>query len=82
FNFFSKVYLARDVHTKCLCAIKVCEKSLIHREKMQKAILREKQIMKSLTEKQSKFFIKLLSTFQDDTRLCMFRKYIRTILSK
>ena len=51
--------------------MKVCEKSHIHREKMQKAILREKQIMKYLTEKQSKFFIKLLSTFQDDTRLCM-----------
>ena len=66
------MYLARDVHTKCLCAVKVCEKSHIHREKMHKAILREKQIMKYLTEKQSKFIIKLLSTFQDDTRLCMY----------
>ncbi|KAH9501705.1 Sterile alpha and TIR motif-containing protein 1 [Dermatophagoides farinae] len=72
---FSVVYLARDVHTKCLCAVKVCEKSHIHREKMHKAILREKQIMKYLTEKQSKFIIKLLSTFQDDTRLFFVLNY-------
>lgn len=39
---------------------------------MQKAILREKQIMKYLAEKQSLFCVKLLSTFQDDTRLCLF----------
>ncbi|UXI14602.1 hypothetical protein NH340_JMT00545 [Sarcoptes scabiei] len=42
---------------------------------MQKAILREKQIMKYLAEKQSLFCVKLLSTFQDDTRLFFVLNY-------
>ena len=54
------------MHTKSLCAVKVCEKDHITKENMQKAILREKQIMKYLSEKQSIFVIKLLSTFQDE----------------
>ena len=65
-----QVYLARDTVSKMDVAVKVCEKSHIYRERMQKAILREKHIMRILTETPSPFIIQLYCTFQDETRLC------------
>lgn len=51
--------------------VKVCEKRHILREKKQKAIMREKQIMNILNNHCSPFFIKLHCTFQDTDRLCI-----------
>lgn len=49
----------------------MCEKRHILREKKQKAIMREKQIMNILNNHPSPFFIKLYCTFQDTDRLCI-----------
>lgn len=74
---FSTVYLAKEVNTRMKCAIKVCEKRLIRREKKQLAIMRERQIMKILTDNPSPFFIKLICTFQDDDRLFFVMNYAK-----
>lgn len=74
---FSMVYLAKDIHSNRECAIKVCEKRHILREKKQKAIMREKQIMNILNNHPSPFFIKLYCTFQDDDRLYFVMNYAK-----
>ncbi|GFU45206.1 hypothetical protein TNCV_4236321 [Trichonephila clavipes] len=68
---FSMVYLAKDIHSNKEYAIKVCDKRHILREKKQKAIMREKQILNILNNHPSPFFIKLYCTFQDADRLCI-----------
>lgn len=72
---FSMVYLAKDVHTEREYAIKVCDKLHILREKKQKAVMREKQIMNILNNHPSPFFIKLYCAFQDLDRLYFVMNY-------
>lgn len=74
---FSMVYLAKDIHSNRECAIKVCEKSHIMREKKQKAIMREKQIMNILNSNPSPLFIQLFCTFQDANRLYFVMNYAK-----
>ncbi|GIX77747.1 3-phosphoinositide-dependent protein kinase 1 [Caerostris darwini] len=74
---FSTVYLAKDVHSNKEYAIKVCQKKHILRERKQKAIMREKQIMNILNNHPSPFFIKLYCTFQDSDRLYFVMSYAK-----
>ncbi|XP_013786809.1 3-phosphoinositide-dependent protein kinase 1-like isoform X2 [Limulus polyphemus] len=74
---FSMVYLAKDIRSGKEYAIKVCEKVHILREKKQKAIMREKQIMNILNDHPSPFFIKLFCTFQDTDRLYFVMNYAK-----
>ncbi|XP_023241912.1 3-phosphoinositide-dependent protein kinase 1-like [Centruroides sculpturatus] len=74
---FSTVYLGKDVQSNKEYAIKVCEKRHIIREKKQKAIMREKQIMNILNNHPSPFFIKLYCTFQDSDRLYFVMSYAK-----
>ncbi|XP_015906591.1 3-phosphoinositide-dependent protein kinase 1 isoform X1 [Parasteatoda tepidariorum] len=74
---FSMVYLAKDIHSNKEYAIKVCEKTHILREKKQKAVMREKQIMNILNNHPSPFFIKLYCTFQDADRLYFVMNYAK-----
>ncbi|KAG8189288.1 hypothetical protein JTE90_019048 [Oedothorax gibbosus] len=74
---FSMVYLAKDIYSNKEYAIKVCEKRHILREKKQKAIMREKQIMNILNNHPSPFFIKLNCTFQDTDRLYFVMSYAK-----
>ncbi|GFU05835.1 3-phosphoinositide-dependent protein kinase 1 [Nephila pilipes] len=74
---FSMVYLAKDIHSNKEYAIKVCEKRHILREKKQKAVMREKQILNILNNHPSPFFIKLYCTFQDTDRLYFVMNYAK-----
>lgn len=74
---FSTVYLAKDVKTRLEYAIKVCEKRLIVKEKKQQAVMREKKILKILTDNPSPFFITLCCTFQDINRLFFVMDYAK-----
>ncbi|XP_035229482.1 3-phosphoinositide-dependent protein kinase 1-like [Stegodyphus dumicola] len=74
---FSMVYLAKDIHSNKEYAIKVCEKRHILREKKQKAVMREKQILNILNNHPSPFFIKLYCTFQDSDRLYFVMNYAK-----
>lgn len=66
------MFRAKDAHGKdpTEYAIKVCEKMFIQKERKVAAIMREKQIMNILNQHPSPFFVKLLASFQDETRLC------------
>ncbi|KAH8037035.1 hypothetical protein HPB51_008459 [Rhipicephalus microplus] len=66
---FSMVYLAKEVRTNKEYAIKVCYKQHIIREKKQRAIMREKQILRILSARPHPFFIRLHSTFHDANKL-------------
>ncbi|XP_049523507.1 3-phosphoinositide-dependent protein kinase 1-like isoform X2 [Dermacentor silvarum] len=66
---FSMVYLAKEIRTNKEYAIKVCYKQHIIREKKQRAIMREKQILRILSARPHPFFIRLHSTFHDANKL-------------
>nr|BAK64411.1 phosphoinositide-dependent protein kinase-1 [Haemaphysalis longicornis] len=66
---FSMVYLAKEIRTNKEYAIKVCYKQHILREKKQRAIMREKQILRILSARPHPFFIRLHSTFHDANKL-------------
>uniref|UniRef100_V5HPR9 3-phosphoinositide-dependent protein kinase 1 n=1 Tax=Ixodes ricinus TaxID=34613 RepID=V5HPR9_IXORI len=66
---FSMVYLAKEIRTNKEYAIKVCYKHHILREKKQRAIMREKQILRILSTRPHPFFIRLHSTFHDANKL-------------
>ncbi|RWS28968.1 3-phosphoinositide-dependent protein kinase 1-like protein [Leptotrombidium deliense] len=74
---FSMVCVAKEIKTKRIHAIKICEKSVIRREKKQEAIMREKDIMFILNENPSPFVIKLYATFQDVDRLYFVMNYAK-----
>ncbi|XP_054155103.1 3-phosphoinositide-dependent protein kinase 1-like [Oppia nitens] len=74
---FSTVFLGVEVHRSYEVAIKVCEKALIRREKKENAIFREKTCLHMLTINPSPFFIQLLCTFQDETRLFFVMNYAK-----
>ncbi|GAV05973.1 hypothetical protein RvY_16019 [Ramazzottius varieornatus] len=74
---FSTVYLARDIHTSKQWAIKVCEKMHIKREKKEKSIMREKEIMQLLGLHPSPFFVKLFCSFPDQYRLYFVMTYAK-----
>lgn len=63
------VYLAKEIRTNKEYAIKVCYKQHIIREKKQRAIMREKQILRILSARPHPFFIRLHSTFHDANKL-------------
>jgi 3-phosphoinositide dependent protein kinase-1 len=63
---FSSVFLAREVGSGKEFAIKMCEKSLILREKKQEYIKSEKDILVKITnewDEKRPFFVRLHSTF-------------------
>ncbi|XP_055321100.1 3-phosphoinositide-dependent protein kinase 1 isoform X3 [Sitodiplosis mosellana] len=64
---FSSVYIAQDIHTKKEVAIKVCEKQLIIREKKERYVKREREVMHMLSNTSG--FVSLLCTFQDTRNL-------------
>lgn len=64
---FSTVYLAKDIHTNKEVAIKVCEKQLIIREKKERYIKREREVMHMLSGQPG--FVNLICTFQDQKNL-------------
>jgi len=69
---FSTVYLIKDTLHKKEYAAKICSKAHIVREKKQKAVMREKDILILIKDKwnpRSPFFVKLISTFQDTESL-------------
>ncbi|XP_037048923.1 3-phosphoinositide-dependent protein kinase 1 isoform X2 [Bradysia coprophila] len=72
---FSTVYLAKDIHTSREYAIKVCEKSLILREKKQQYIKREREIMNKLSCVPG--FVNLFCTFQDGKNLYFVMTYAK-----
>ncbi|XP_021929412.1 3-phosphoinositide-dependent protein kinase 1 isoform X3 [Zootermopsis nevadensis] len=77
---FSTVYLAKDIHNGKECAIKVCEKRHILRERKGQYIRREKEVLNllSLNHKPSvPFFVKLQCTFQDVERLYFVLTYAK-----
>ncbi|ESN99226.1 hypothetical protein HELRODRAFT_189040 [Helobdella robusta] len=63
---FSTVYLAKEINTNRECAVKVLEKSHILKEKKEKYVTREKDILLKINHP---FFIKLYFTFQDEGNL-------------
>lgn len=72
---FSVVYLARDIHTSKECAIKVCEKQQIIREKKQEYIKREREALNRLSGIPG--FLNLFCTFQDPRNLYFVMTYAR-----
>ncbi|RWS14671.1 3-phosphoinositide-dependent protein kinase 1-like protein [Dinothrombium tinctorium] len=74
---FSMVCVAKEINTKRIHAIKICEKSLIRKEKKHEAIMREKDIMYILNLNPSPFVIKLYATFQDVDRLYFVMNYAK-----
>ncbi|XP_053211857.1 3-phosphoinositide-dependent protein kinase 1-like [Panonychus citri] len=66
---FSMVALAVDINTKQKYAIKICEKRQLLKEKKDKAIMREKDILNLLDLHSSPYFIRLHFSFQDAYRL-------------
>ncbi|KAK2176381.1 hypothetical protein NP493_665g02009 [Ridgeia piscesae] len=63
---YSTVFLAREESTGKKYAIKVLEKAHIIREKKEKYVKREKEVLQKINHP---FFIKLYFTFQDKSRL-------------
>jgi len=77
---FSTVYLAKDIHTGKECAIKVCEKRHILRERKGQYVKREKEVLHILSLNQKPnvpFFVKLQCTFQDMERLYFVLTYAK-----
>lgn len=77
---FSTVYLAKDIHNGKECAIKVCEKRHILRERKGQYIKREKEVLHILSLNQKPnvpFFVKLQCTFQDTERLYFVLTYAK-----
>lgn len=77
---FSTVYLAKDIHNNKECAIKVCEKRHILRERKGQYIKREKEVLTILSLNHSPkvpFFVKLQCTFQDTERLYFVLTYAK-----
>lgn len=74
---FSMVFKARRVADGHICAIKICEKRCIRREKKIDAIHREKLVMKELDKERNPYFIRLFSTFHDDERLYFVMTYAK-----
>ncbi|PNF27809.1 3-phosphoinositide-dependent protein kinase 1 [Cryptotermes secundus] len=77
---FSTVYLAKDIHNSKECAIKVCEKRHILRERKGQYIKREKEVLTILSLNHNPkvpFFVKLQCTFQDMERLYFVLTYAK-----
>nr|AXS78241.1 3-phosphoinositide-dependent protein kinase 1 [Anisakis simplex] len=76
---FSTVYLAREVSSGKEYAIKVLNKDLIRRHDKVKSVMREKNVMTSITYLHGghPFFVSLYCTFQDPTRLYFAMTYAR-----
>lgn len=72
---FSVVYLAKDVHTSKECAIKVCEKQQIMRERKQEYVKREREALNRLSGAPG--FLNLYCTFQDPRHLYFVMSYAR-----
>ncbi|XP_001863432.2 3-phosphoinositide-dependent protein kinase 1 isoform X1 [Culex quinquefasciatus] len=72
---FSVVYLAKDIHTSKECAIKVCEKQQIVREKKQDYVKREREALNRLSGISG--FLNLYCTFQDPRNLYFVMTYAR-----
>lgn len=78
---FSTVYLAKEVKTNKEVAIKICNKNHIIREKKQKAVMREKEILCKIKDGWSPtapFFVKLISSFQDAESLYFVLTYAKS----
>jgi len=77
---FSTVYLCKEVNNQKECAIKVCNKNLIMREKKSKAILREKEAMLKLLSEWSQtapYFVRLYATFKNEENLYFVLSYAK-----
>lgn len=74
---YSMVYLAKEIRTNKEYAVKVCYKQHILRERKQKAIMREKQILRILSTRPHPFFIRLHSTFHDADKLYFVVSYAK-----
>uniref|UniRef100_A0A915BZX3 3-phosphoinositide-dependent protein kinase 1 n=2 Tax=Parascaris univalens TaxID=6257 RepID=A0A915BZX3_PARUN len=76
---FSTVYLAQEVSSGKEYAIKVVNKDLIRRHDKVKSVMREKDVMTSITHLHGghPFFVSLYCTFQDPTRLYFAMTYAR-----
>lgn len=77
---FSTVYLAKDIHSSKECAVKVCEKRHILRERKGQYVKREKEVLHILSLNQKPnvpFFVKLQCTFQDTERLYFVLTYAK-----
>ncbi|VDM42889.1 unnamed protein product [Toxocara canis] len=76
---FSTVYLAQEVSTGKEYAIKVLNKDLIRRHDKVKSVMREKDVMTSITYLHGghPFFVSLYCTFQDPTRLYFAMTYAK-----
>ncbi|XP_069701352.1 3-phosphoinositide-dependent protein kinase 1 isoform X3 [Periplaneta americana] len=77
---FSTVYLAKDIHNGRECAIKVCDKRHILRERKGQYIKREKEVLNILSANHKPtvpFFVKLQCTFQDMERLYFVLTYAK-----
>lgn len=72
---FSTVYLAKEISTDKEYAIKVLEKKHIMREKKTQYVMREKEVLASVSN--HPFFIRLYCTFQDTDRLYFVLSYAR-----
>lgn len=72
---FSVVYLAKDIHTSKECAIKVCEKQQIVREKKQDYVKREREALNRLSGIPG--FLNLYCTFQDPRNLYFVMTFAR-----
>jgi serine/threonine protein kinase len=69
---FGNVYLARDMKTNFLIAMKVLEKSLIRNLKAERQIVREIKIHSFLNHEN---IIKLYGVFHDDDKIYMILEY-------
>ncbi|XP_055601642.1 3-phosphoinositide-dependent protein kinase 1 isoform X1 [Uranotaenia lowii] len=70
---YSVVYLAKDIHTGKEYAVKVCEKSLIVRERKQDYVKREREALNKLSGLPG--FLNLYCTFQDPRKLYFVMTY-------
>merc|ERR1711874_139090 len=69
---FSCVFLAKDIRSAKEVAIKVCDKNQIRKEKKTEYILRERDILKHLTDNWNTnvpYFVRLHASFHDSHRL-------------
>ncbi|KFD51983.1 hypothetical protein M513_07115 [Trichuris suis] len=66
---FSSVFAGIEAATGRECAIKVCEKQLIRRERKVPYVMREKDAMTILNRHPHPFVVRLFCTFQDEGRL-------------
>ncbi|KHJ48922.1 hypothetical protein D918_00027 [Trichuris suis] len=69
---FSSVFAGIEAATGRECAIKVCEKQLIRRERKVPYVMREKDAMTILNRHPHPFVVRLFCTFQDEGRLCKY----------